>query len=69
MRYVLVPEIMLDGASVLPVIREITARGVVEHVWMNREFNTSGFPYLGYDRIRSAPCHRPAMERGKDIGR
>ena len=39
MHDVLVPEVVLQRARVVPVIRELVPAGVAEHVWMDREWD------------------------------
>jgi len=39
-----VPKIMLKGARIMPIISELIAASVAQHVRMNSEWHFGGFP-------------------------
>ena len=57
---VLVAEIKLDRPRILAGVREVIARGVAQHVRMNRKPVASGLRGYGNDVMHRAPRHRAA---------
>jgi hypothetical protein len=63
-----VPEIGLDGASVVPVVGELEPAGVPQHVGMNRKCRFRGHARPGHHTLISGCGKRSATFRDEDVG-
>ena len=60
-------KVELDGAGVLTGVGQIKARGVAQHVWVDRELDTGGLGGCRHDVMRRPPRNRAAAQRREHI--
>ena len=67
-----VPQIVLDGARIVSIIRELEAAGMSQHVWMNGKRNASFSAgtrnQLAYRRCRQRPSALRDEQVWRDAG-
>jgi len=59
MRDVLVPQVVLDGSCVVPVVRQLVSAGVSQHVGVDREGDLGKPPRPCHDLANAGGRQRP----------
>lgn len=69
MGYVFVPQIVLQGSGVMPLIGELEPARVAQHVRMDGEWHPRGEPATGRQLAYVARCHGAASFRHEEVRR
>ncbi len=62
------PQVMLNGAGIVPVIGELEPARMPEHVWMDGKGDASALPRTSDNLTGGGRCKRPPAFGHKDVG-
>ena len=65
---VLVTKIMLERASIVPIVRKLVPAGVPEHVRVDAEWHLRGLTEALDEAVETYGAHRPATLRNEYVG-